>query len=129
MRTLLVVDDEKIVREGLRRVFVSEGFRVLTAMNGREALKLIAREPVDVVLCDLVMPVMGALELLERARISRPGLPVIVITGRGTAASAVECGKMGAYGFVRKPFRTGDVLALVKCAVKNLPPPGVGQRS
>jgi DNA-binding NtrC family response regulator len=123
METVIVVDDEKVIREGLKRLLSSEGYRVLTAENGRDALNLIRCEAVDVVLCDLKMPVMDAVEVLGAVKTSYPDLPVIVITGQGTIENAVECMKQGAYDFVTKPFRTDFVLSVVKCAIEKLPPP------
>ena len=123
MKTVLVVDDERDIREGLRRLLVTEGYRILTAEHGREALDILDAEPVDVVLCDLKMPVMGATGVLEKVGASCPSLPVIVLTGQGTVANVTECMKKGAYDFVTKPFRTGDVISTVKCAMERLPPP------
>ena len=64
--TVLLVDDEKVIREGCQRAFAAEGFRVLTASNGREALEALTNESVDAILCDLKMPVMGAMGVLEQ---------------------------------------------------------------
>ena len=72
---ILVVDDEEVLRLGCSRVLVSEGYRVTTAANGQEALDQLAAEPVNVVLCDLKMPVMGALEVLEQTSVRYPGHP------------------------------------------------------
>jgi two-component system, OmpR family, phosphate regulon sensor histidine kinase PhoR len=123
MQTVIIVDDEKVIRVGLKRLLSAEGYRVLTAENGREALALVRSENVDVVLCDLKMPVMGAVEVLEEVGATHPGLPVIVLTGQGTVENAVECMKKGAYDFVTKPFRTDYVLSVIKSAVERLPPP------
>ncbi|NTU48406.1 MAG: response regulator, partial [Syntrophobacteraceae bacterium] len=60
VQTVLVVDDEKVIRDGCSRLLRLEGYRVVTAVNGREALDVLSAEPTDVVLCDLVRPVMGA---------------------------------------------------------------------
>jgi len=123
MQTVIVVDDEKVIREGLKRLLLSEGYRVMTAENGRDALEVIRCEVIDVVLCDLKMPVMDAVEVLDAVRTTYPDLPVIVITGQGTIENADECMKKGAYDFVTKPFRTDYVLSVVKCAIDRLPPP------
>jgi DNA-binding NtrC family response regulator len=128
MQTVIVVDDEKVIREGLKRLLSSEGYRVLTAENGRDALDLIRCESIDVVLCDLKMPVMDAVEVLEAVKKTYPDLPVIVITGQGTIENAAECMKKGAYDFVTKPFRTDFVLSVVKCAIERLPPPPSPQK-
>ena len=117
--TVLVVDDEEVLRLGCSRVLASEGYRVTTAANGQEALDKLASEAVNVVLCDLKMPVMGALGVLEQATVLYPGIPVIIMTGLGTVADAVECMKKGAYDFVTKPFSIDHLCLVVKRALEK----------
>jgi signal transduction histidine kinase len=90
---------------------------VATAENGQQALELLGREAVQVVLCDLKMPVMGALEVLEEMGKSYPHIPVIIITGHGTVDDAVECMKRGAYDFITKPFRLDHLTLCVRRAL------------
>jgi DNA-binding NtrC family response regulator len=120
--TVLLVDDEKVIREGCRRAFANEGFRVVTASNGKEALTALAGEPIDAILCDLKMPGMGALGVLEQVMVSHPNVPLIIITGQGTVANALECMKKGAYDFITKPFRIDHLIVVVKRAIDKLPP-------
>jgi two-component system, OmpR family, phosphate regulon sensor histidine kinase PhoR len=117
--TVLVVDDEKVIRDGCTLILQPEGYQVKTASNGREAIDLLGTEPVDVVLCDLKMPVMGALEVLEEARDRFPDVPIIIITGHGTVDDAVACMKKGAYDFVTKPFRIDHLTMCVKRALEK----------
>jgi signal transduction histidine kinase len=117
--TILVVDDEEVLRQGCSRVLQSAGLRVITAANGREALDRLAAEPVQVILCDLKMPVMGALEVLEEAAKRYPDVPVIIMTGLGTVADAVECMKKGAYDFVTKPFSIDHLTLVVHRALEK----------
>ncbi len=117
--TILVVDDEKVIRDGCTLLLQPEGYRVVTAANGREALDLMRDQPVNVVLCDLKMPVMGALEVLKEAGALYPEVPIIIITGHGTVADAVECMKQGAYDFVTKPFRVDHLTLAVKRALEK----------
>ena len=117
--TLLVVDDEKVIREGCARLLRPEGYRVLMASNGREALEVMASHPVNAVLCDLKMPVMGALEVLEETSKRYPDVPVIVITGHGTVESAVQCMQKGAYDFVTKPFRAEHLTLVTQRALEK----------
>jgi signal transduction histidine kinase len=117
--TILVVDDEKVIRDGCALILKTEGYRVIAAANGQEALESMAAEPVNAVLCDLKMPVMGALEVLEEAGARYPDVPVIIITGHGTVDDAVECMKMGAYDFVTKPFRVDHLTLAVKRALEK----------
>jgi two-component system phosphate regulon sensor histidine kinase PhoR len=117
--TILVVDDEEVLRLGCSRVLTSEGYRVTTAANGREALEQLATDPANVVLCDLKMPVMGAVEVLEETSSRYPDIPVIIMTGLGTVADAVECMKKGAYDFVTKPFSIDHLIMVVKRALEK----------
>jgi two-component system, OmpR family, phosphate regulon sensor histidine kinase PhoR len=119
MHTVLVVDDEKVIRDGCSRLLSREGYSVLTAANGQEALELLTTEPVDLMLCDLVMPVMGALEVLEEVRAKYPELPLIVITGHGTVSNAVEAMKKGAYDFITKPFRADHMALILRRALEK----------
>jgi signal transduction histidine kinase len=119
MHIVLVVDDEKVIRDGCSRMLGSEGYQVMTAANGREALDVLAAEPVDLILCDLKMPVMGAIEVLEQVTVHHPDVPLIIITGHGTVANAVECMKKGAYDFITKPFRADHLILIVKRALEK----------
>jgi two-component system phosphate regulon sensor histidine kinase PhoR len=117
--TVLVADDEKVIRDGCALILKPEGYRVITAENGREALELLRSDTVNVVLCDLKMPVMGALEVLEEMARHHPEVPVIIITGHGTIDDAVACMKKGAYDFVTKPFRIESLTLSVKRALEK----------
>ena len=117
--SVLVVDDEKVIRDGCSLILQPEGYRVITATNGQDALEVLRTEPINVVLCDLKMPVMGAMEVLEEAGRSCPDVPIIIITGHGTVADAVECMKKGAYDFVTKPFRIDHLILIVKRALEK----------
>jgi len=119
MQTILVVDDERVIREGCRRLLAQEGYEVLTAENGKEALDLLSTESPDLILCDLVMPVMGALEVLEEVKANYPDLPLIIITGHGTVADTDEAMQKGAYDFVTKPFRVDHLIQTVKSALER----------
>jgi two-component system phosphate regulon sensor histidine kinase PhoR len=117
--TILVADDEEAIRTGIARVLKSEGHQVLTAANGQEALDRLASDHVDVVLCDLKMPVMGAFEVLEETGRRYPGLPVVVITAFGTVNHAVECMKRGAYDFITKPYMIDHLILVVDRALEK----------
>ncbi len=119
MATILVVDDEKVIREGLKRLLSVEGYQVLTAENGQKALETLSCEDVNIILCDLKMPVMGALEVLQEVNVKFPCLPLVVITGHGTVDNAVECMRQGAYDFVTKPFSADHLLLIVKRAIEK----------
>jgi DNA-binding NtrC family response regulator len=100
---VLVVEDEAYVRQSLGQLLQARGFEVGVAESVDAALGFLARTPVDLVLTDLSMPGASGLELLRRVRESSPGLPVVVLTGYGTVASAVECLRAGAADYILKP--------------------------
>ena len=116
---VLVVDDERVVREGCQRVLKGRGYEVLTAENGQAALDCLLREQVDVLLLDLKMPIMGGEEVLETAREKYADIPIIIITGHGTIDKAVECMKKGAYDFVTKPFQIEQFLITINRALEK----------
>jgi two-component system phosphate regulon sensor histidine kinase PhoR len=119
MDTILVVDDEKVIRDGCSRLLSTSGYQVLTAANGQEALETLAAEDVHLILCDLKMPVMGGVEVLECVNVQYPHLPLVVVTGHGTVNDAVECMKKGAYDFVTKPFKSDHLLLVVHRALEK----------
>ena len=111
---ILVVDDERGIREGCRRILTAEGFSVDVAANGKEGWDLIrAKKPYDLLLVDLMMPVMGGLELMDEVSRFDPEIIMIVITGFATIETAVEAMKHGAYDYVPKPFTPDQLLAVV----------------
>ncbi|MFC1533813.1 ATP-binding protein [Thermodesulfobacteriota bacterium] len=113
---ILVVDDEKVVRDGCRRVLTGKDYRVLTAENGKLAMETLADEAIDIILLDLKMPVMGGEEVLEETKTRYPEIPVIIITGHGTIDTAVGCMKKGAYDFITKPFQIDQFLLTIERA-------------
>ena len=116
---ILVVDDEKVVRDGCHRVLSGKGYEVATAENGKEALDLLASDSVDLILLDLKMPVMSGEEVLEITCTEYKDIPVIIITGHGTVDTAVECMKKGAYDFITKPFQIDEFLLTVTRAAEK----------
>ncbi|MCK5422427.1 MAG: sigma-54-dependent Fis family transcriptional regulator, partial [Deltaproteobacteria bacterium] len=108
---ILVVDDEKIIRDGCSRILVREGYAVFTAESGEEALERFDLEPFDLVLLDVKMPGLGGIEALTRLKEMDPGLTILIITGYPSIETAVKAIKLGAYDYVTKPF-TPDVLRI-----------------
>ncbi len=117
-RTLLIVDDEDNVLDLLRNIFTRPDLRLLAARSGKEACGLIDREDVDVVLTDLMMPEGDGLSVLAHAKKTRSNAEVILLTGFGTVESAVQAMKLGAFHYVRKPFKVADVSNLVDRALE-----------
>jgi two-component system sensor histidine kinase/response regulator len=110
--TILVVDDDRVVRDSCRRVLNKDGYRTETAINGEFGLQKIHEIKPDIVLVDLKMPGMSGMELLEKIEDFDPNIVSIVITGYATIESAVEAMKRHAYDFIQKPF-TPDQLRIV----------------
>ncbi len=117
--TVLVVDDEPELCRALSKLLGRNGFEVLTAGNGEEALELLRRHEVDLVLSDLQMPRMGGVELLKAGRVISPDTEFVIITGHGTIEVAVDAMKRGAYDFVEKPFSTATTLKVVRKALEK----------
>ncbi|MBW1990163.1 MAG: response regulator [Deltaproteobacteria bacterium] len=101
---VLVVDDEKNIRDGCERILSRMGCQVDKAQNGVQALEILERTPAALVLLDLKMPGMDGMDVLERIREKRPGTLVVIITGYATVETAIEAMKRGAYDFIPKPF-------------------------
>ena len=109
---VLVVDDEPRLRRGIARILASRGFAVESAADGLAGLAHLQRHDVDVALVDLMMPNMGGLELLRRAKEKRLSAEIIMMTAFADVESAVSAVKLGAYHFLTKPFQSNDAIAL-----------------
>ena len=107
---ILVIDDEPAIRETMRMTLEYEGYECLTASSGVEGLTMVERETPDLVFLDIKMPGMDGLEVLNRIRAMRDTLPVVIVSAHGTAASALEAGKLGAFRFIEKPLSKDYVL-------------------
>ena len=118
---VLVVDDEPTLRRTLARLLHSRNMTVLTADDGAQAIEILGRDKVDVVLVDLMMPKVGGLELLDHVRSSHAGVEVIMMTAFGDVETAVKAVRAGAYHFLTKPFRSNDevVLTVTKAAERR----------
>jgi len=118
--TVLVVDDERNQREILGALIRDAGYGVLLAASGEQALAMLEREPVDLVLTDLRMPGMTGAELVDAILARYPGLPVIMTSAYGTIETAVEAVKKGAYYFFEKPVDRARLLIMIDRAVETL---------
>ncbi|HOY64672.1 MAG: Nitrogen assimilation regulatory protein [bacterium ADurb.Bin236] len=119
MATILLVDDEKRIREGVSRALKAMGHDVATAADGAEALDTMAEREPDVVITDLFMPGMDGMQLLAAAKERHPRSVVIIFTGRGTIESAVSAIKDGAFDYITKPFNLDAVEVVVNRAVAH----------
>jgi signal transduction histidine kinase/FixJ family two-component response regulator len=117
---VLVVDDERNIREGSQRILSRVGFEVLKASTGLEALDLLEKQIIPIILLDLKMPGMDGMEVLKRIRQLDEEILVIVITGYATVETAIEAMKQGAYDFIPKPFEPEQLRIVVNRAAEKL---------
>lgn len=118
--SLLIVDEERAVREAGREAGRAQGFNVLLADSNEQACRLLDSQPVDVVLLDLKLPGAAGLEVLQRIRQRRPDAEVVVVTGCATVQSAVQAMKYGAYDYVTKPFTMEELRILLERVASHL---------
>jgi DNA-binding NtrC family response regulator len=118
-KKLLVVDDDSLIRRSLGEMLRHEGYVVLEAAGGAEALKLAATGSPNLVITDFNMPEIDGLQLLRELRAKKPDLPVILVTGYGTVEQAVEAMKNGAYDYVSKPILDEEMKLVVRRALED----------
>ncbi|GAB4381588.1 MAG: sigma-54 dependent transcriptional regulator [Salibacteraceae bacterium] len=117
MPKILIIDDEKPIRSTLREILEYEKIEVAEAENGKKALELAGAMSFDAVLCDIKMPGMDGIEVLEKLQGMNPDIPVIMISGHGTIDTAVESLKKGAYDYISKPPDLNRLLVSVRNAL------------
>jgi len=118
MYTILVVDDEKDIVSALDIYLKAEGYRVLTAYNGREALSVAAREDVHLILMDIMMPVMDGLTAMAQLR-QTSNVPVILLTAKSEDTDKVLGLNVGADDYITKPFGTVELLARIRTSLRH----------
>jgi DNA-binding NtrC family response regulator len=113
---ILIVDDERNLRESLSEALTQAGYEVLTAANGKDAYPIIQTQDLNLLLCDWRMPEMDGAALLNllRSEGRLVDLPALVITAHGTSNNAIDAIQFGAYDFVTKPFDLDDVLVTIR---------------
>jgi two-component system nitrogen regulation response regulator NtrX len=116
-RTILVVDDEASILQSLRGILSDEGYEVIEAKSGGEALEKIEEWIPDLVLLDIWMPGMDGIETLEKIKETYPYLQVVMMSGHGNIGTAVKATKMGAYDFIEKPLSLEKLLLSVNKAI------------
>lgn len=141
--SMMVVDDEKMTRMNLEHVLTKEGYDVVTAANGVDALEFLEKKSFDLILTDLKMDKVDGIGVLERAKEKDPGTEVIIISGYATIPRAVEAIKKGSYQFLAKPLRLDEIRSTVRNALAKktaqlesrgpvlcfVGPPGTGKTS
>jgi response regulator RpfG family c-di-GMP phosphodiesterase len=114
---ILVVDDERVIREILAEFLSLEGFSVNTVEDGEKALSELRLRPYDLLITDLKMPKLSGLQLLEKIEQERLGVLTVLMTGFGTVETAIEAMKKGAYDYLLKPFKVEEVIHVVERAL------------
>jgi DNA-binding NtrC family response regulator len=117
MAAILLIDDEKSIRNVLKDILQHEGYRIEEAADGEQGLQKLATQPFDLVLCDIKMPKMDGLEVLQQIMQLQPDVPVIMISGHGTIETAVDAVKKGAFDFIAKPPDLNRLLITIRNAL------------
>lgn len=120
MQRVLIVDDEVTIRASLRKAATEEGYEVFLAENGMEALDLVEKIDLDLVLLDLRLPDINGIDVLKRMRAIDEDILVIIITGYASVESAVNAIKLGAYDYIKKPFKADSIKLILKLALDKL---------
>ena len=116
MTKILVIDDARSIRNSMKDILQYEGHEVVLAENGMEGLVSVKSEKPDIVFCDIKMPKMEGIEVLERIKEFSADTPVIMISGHGTIDTAIEAIRKGAYDFIEKPLDLNRILITIKNA-------------
>ena len=116
MNKILIIDDERSIRRALREILEFEKFEIEEAENGKEGVEKAKNEQYDVVFCDIKMPMMDGMEVLDELKKSNIDVPVIMISGHGNIETAVDAIKKGAFDFIEKPLDLNRILVTVRNA-------------
>ena len=116
---ILVVDDERSIRDSLELVLKEEGYEVQTATDGKQAMELLQNSDFDIMITDLKMPEVDGIQLTKHCLQIYPQTSVIIITAYGSLETAIEALRLGAYDYILKPFEFDDVLIKVQNLIKH----------
>lgn len=116
MKKILIIDDERSIRRALREILEFEEFEVFEAENGQEGLELLKANQYDLVFCDIKMPILDGMEVLEAVKKTEIDTPFIMISGHGTIETAVEAIRKGAFDFIEKPLDLNRILVTLRNA-------------
>ena len=119
--TICLVEDDEAVHEAMCAALSSSGFRVLAASDGHEGLRLATRTDYDLLLLDLVLPGPGGLEILAEVKLTRPTMPVIILSALGQEEDRVRGLRLGADDYVVKPFSVKELLARIEAVLRRSP--------
>ena len=116
MKKILIIDDERSIRNALKEILEFEGFSVIDAEDGESGLTILKQQTIDLVFCDIKMPKMDGIEVLDQIIQHNEGIPIVMISGHGTIDTAVEAIKKGAFDFIEKPLDLNRILVTLKNA-------------
>ena len=119
MAKILIIDDERSIRNALKDVLEFEGYVIELAEDGLKGLEMIKSTKYDLIFCDIKMPTMDGIEVLSKIREEYPDQMIVMISGHGTVDSAVECIKKGAFDFIEKPLDLNRLLVCVRNALDH----------
>jgi two-component system nitrogen regulation response regulator NtrX len=120
MSKILIIDDERSIRRALREILEFENFEVHEAENGKEGLEKIQSTTYDIIFCDIKMPLMDGMEVLDEIQKAKIDVPVIMISGHGNIETAVDAIKKGAFDFIEKPLDLNRILVTIRNAKDRL---------
>jgi DNA-binding NtrC family response regulator len=120
MSKILIIDDERSIRRALREILEFENFEVHEAENGKEGLEKIQSTTYDIIFCDIKMPLMDGMEVLDEIQKAKIEVPVIMISGHGNIETAVDAIKKGAFDFIEKPLDLNRILVTIRNAKDRL---------
>jgi DNA-binding NtrC family response regulator len=120
MQSILVIDDEPLIRKMLAEFFSSQGFEIVGVEDGKAGIDLLKQRKFDLLLVDLSMPGIGGIDVLREVKDLDIRIPSIVLTGFGSIQSAVEAVRLGAYDYLTKPFNLDELMISVNRAFDHM---------
>ena len=117
---ILIIDDERSIRNSLKEILIDEGYDVDVAENGVQGCDMVEKEKYSVIFCDIKMPEMDGMEVLDRLTSMGVDAAVVMISGHGDIQTAVECIKKGAFDFIQKPLDLNRILITIKNATEKV---------
>lgn len=117
--TIVVVDDDDLVRDVVRSILIREGYHIILAKSGDKAIDIVKHGNVNLVITDLRMPDADGMEVLKQALQTDPNIAVAILTAYGTLDAALEAVKQGAYDYLTKPFKTQEIILLAEQAYQR----------
>jgi len=119
MKTILIIEDDVSILEGLKDNLEYEGYRVMTETNGKRGLELALEKNIDLILLDIMLPGMNGYEICRKIKHDHPGLPIIMLTARGSEMDKVSGLDNGADDYITKPFSLPELLARIRAAFRR----------